>query len=251
MIQKASKSHILVLLLTAFVLVAGSRAAFALTFSPTELEWNQWSDLCRARYLDSGAGARSRYSNRVSPAEVQRHEAEVGSQVWYWLHHYCAGLVYLDRAQKSGSEVEAAKWLREAHTNIEGHYKRIDRSHYTFPEVSIAMARVAKQAGNEDAALQYLEESMRQQPGASSPYAFAALIHRESGSYGAARDVLLAGNESTEGTSAELHFLLGHIYIDLGDLDSAVTHAEKAYELGYPLPGLATKLRRLGRNLDP
>ena len=42
----------------------------------------------------------------------------------------------------------------------------------------------------------------------------------------------------------------GLIADDVNNLDSAVLHAQRAYELGYPLPGLASKLRGRGRFLD-
>lgn len=238
----------LVSILVVLALLADSRPAFALAFSPTELEWNAWSALCRARYTVSGAGAGSKFANRVSKAEVATQEAEIGNEAWYYLHHYCAALVYLSRAQNAESEIDAKKWLREAKVNLIAHYQRISKTNRMFSEVVIALARVYREMGDTTAALNYLEESIRHQPEASSPYALAALFYRKDGSLDSALEVLLKGNAATDGTSAELHFLLGHIYIDLGDLDSAVAHAELAYELGYPLPGLASKLRRLGRN---
>lgn len=231
------------------VLLAGSRPAFALAFKPSEQEWNAWSAMCRARYVVSGSGVGSGFSNRVSKAEVAKYEAQVGGDAWYWLHHYCAGLVYINRAQKSSSESEASKWLREADVNIRGQYEKIDRTHYLFPEIAITLARVYKEMDDSETAMKYLDEAIRHQPGASSPYALAALLHREDGHLESALEVLLIGNSATENASAELHFLLGHIYIEMGDLDLAVEHAEVAYELGYPLPGLASKLRRLGRKL--
>ncbi len=36
-------------------------------------------------------------------------------------------------------------------------------------------------------------------------------------------------------------------YIQIGDLDAAVVHASRAYELGYQLPGLKDRLAKLGR----
>jgi Tfp pilus assembly protein PilF len=50
--------------------------------------------------------------------------------------------------------------------------------------------------------------------------------------------------------SAEAHYNLGLLEVELGDLDSAVVHAARAYELGFPLPGLRRKLAAAGRDLD-
>jgi tetratricopeptide (TPR) repeat protein len=50
--------------------------------------------------------------------------------------------------------------------------------------------------------------------------------------------------------SAEAHYNIGLLYLDLGQLDLATSHASRAYELGFPLPGLRRKLASVGRNLD-
>ena len=47
--------------------------------------------------------------------------------------------------------------------------------------------------------------------------------------------------------NAEAHYNAGLCYLDVGDLDKAAYHADRAYELGYPLPGLRRKLERMSR----
>jgi tetratricopeptide (TPR) repeat protein len=44
-----------------------------------------------------------------------------------------------------------------------------------------------------------------------------------------------------------LHYNLGLAYFELKDYDKALAHAKKAYELGFPLPGLRDKLKRAGK----
>lgn len=46
--------------------------------------------------------------------------------------------------------------------------------------------------------------------------------------------------------SAELHYNLGLGYLKLGDTESAAKHADRAYAMGYPLPGLRNKLIAAG-----
>lgn len=43
---------------------------------------------------------------------------------------------------------------------------------------------------------------------------------------------------------ANVHYNLGLAYFDLRDYDQALTHAKKAYALGFPLPGLRQMLER-------
>ena len=46
--------------------------------------------------------------------------------------------------------------------------------------------------------------------------------------------------------SAEINYNAGLLYIDLKQYDRAVEVAQKAYELGHPLPGLRNRLKRVG-----
>jgi len=46
--------------------------------------------------------------------------------------------------------------------------------------------------------------------------------------------------------SAELHYNMGLLYFELKDFASSKKYAIRAYELGYPLPGLRKKLKQAG-----
>jgi tetratricopeptide (TPR) repeat protein len=52
--------------------------------------------------------------------------------------------------------------------------------------------------------------------------------------------------EKLEPRASEVHYNLGLLYVDKKDYRQAVLHAKKAYQLGYPLPGLRNKLISLG-----
>jgi len=47
--------------------------------------------------------------------------------------------------------------------------------------------------------------------------------------------------------SAEVHYNMGLAYFEMDRFDDAVEHALKAYELGYPLPGLRNRLASVGK----
>lgn len=53
--------------------------------------------------------------------------------------------------------------------------------------------------------------------------------------------------EEMDPGSSEIQYNLGLAHFDAKDYDAALTHARKAYQLGYPLPGLRNKLRSVGR----
>jgi tetratricopeptide (TPR) repeat protein len=46
--------------------------------------------------------------------------------------------------------------------------------------------------------------------------------------------------------SAEAHYNYGLLLVEMGKFDEAVKHAQRAYELGHPLPGLRNKLEAAG-----
>lgn len=56
--------------------------------------------------------------------------------------------------------------------------------------------------------------------------------------------------ESGEG-SANLYYNSGLIYFDLKDYEKSLAYAHKAYLMGYPLPGLRDKLKRIGKWKEP
>lgn len=47
--------------------------------------------------------------------------------------------------------------------------------------------------------------------------------------------------------NAEFHYNIGLLYFEMDDLEKSLIHAKKAYSLGYPLPGLQTKLQEAGK----
>jgi tetratricopeptide (TPR) repeat protein len=49
------------------------------------------------------------------------------------------------------------------------------------------------------------------------------------------------------GDNANVHYNLGLAYFDLKDYDKALASAHRAYELGFPLPGLRNKLEKAGK----
>jgi tetratricopeptide (TPR) repeat protein len=52
------------------------------------------------------------------------------------------------------------------------------------------------------------------------------------------------------GNDPNLHYNLGLAYFDLKDYDRALLHAQQAYKLGFPLPGLRDKLKKAGKWRD-
>lgn len=53
------------------------------------------------------------------------------------------------------------------------------------------------------------------------------------------------------GDNANLYYNLGLAYFDIKQYDKALANAHKAYNLGFELPGLKAKLKKIGRWSDP
>lgn len=53
--------------------------------------------------------------------------------------------------------------------------------------------------------------------------------------------------QELSGENANIHYNLGLAYFDLRDYDQALAHAHAAYGLGFPLPGLRSKLEGIGK----
>lgn len=231
----------------AAILAFHEAASLEANFAPTETEWTLWPSYCRARYVVSGAGRNTLYTRRVPASEVASQQRAIGDRAWAWLHHYCAGLIYMDRAKATTDARVSAHLLANAQEEFVGQYERVPPEDPFFAVLVTTMARLYREQGLTEEALAILAEGIAAQPSAPSPYAFAGLILREEHRLDEAKQMLLAGNEAVNGRSAEIHYFLGLILIDVGDIDGAAEHAQQAYALGYPLPGLREKLRRLGK----
>ena len=51
--------------------------------------------------------------------------------------------------------------------------------------------------------------------------------------------------------SANLYYNMGLIYLDLLQYDKALTNAHRAYQMGFPLPGLRDRLKKAGKWTEP
>jgi tetratricopeptide (TPR) repeat protein len=77
-----------------------------------------------------------------------------------------------------------------------------------------------------------------------------ANLYREQRKLDLAIQTVNQANEATNGESADIQYTLGLLNLEAGNIDAAVENARQAYAKGYPLPGLRTKLMRLGRWSD-
>ena len=248
LVRAALRFELAALTLAALATLLPQTAA-ALAFAPTEREWATWPAYCQARYLVSGAGVDSEYARRIDPATVRTWESRMGPEVWYALHHYCAALIIANRAKSEPDKKERTGLLKRVIDEDQFTLDHIPDTHPMHAEIAAHMALAHRDLGQKEAALRYLDMAIEGCPTCPIGYQAKAMLYRDAAQPAQAREVLESGDRALEGKSAALHYLLGLVLMDLKDFPAAQEHARRAYELGYPLPGLRDRLARAGHPL--
>lgn len=96
----------------------------------------------------------------------------------------------------------------------------------------------------------YLDRAIRFRPEDATVRMIAATYLAKRGKHEEALKHLETAQQHG-GENANLHYNIGLTYFELKRYDAALTHAHKAYRLGFQLPGLRNKLQRVGKWQEP
>jgi tetratricopeptide (TPR) repeat protein len=228
------------------VLAFSCQAAFAFDFVPTDSEWVSWPTYCRARYLSLPNGNSSKWAGSMSQAEIELAKQQIGEAMFDRVQHYCAGSAWLIRAKYEPDERKRKYCYQTAIVEANYTFSRSSISDPLVPTMLNTLASAAQGLGDTDAALKYLNSSINAHPNVSTSYIALGILHRNQRNLKAAKEALLRGDTATESESADLNYNLALILLDLKENDAALKHAQRAYSLGYPLPGLRNRLKQLG-----
>jgi len=123
-------------------------AASAYSFKPTPGEWAMWPDFCKARYVQTSIGRKSPYHGTVPAATTQAAKARLGNDAFTHVHHYCASLVYTQRAGVARSAQERKHLLNQAEGDCNYSLKRTPPTSPIYREVAnqCQMATAARAA---------------------------------------------------------------------------------------------------------
>ena len=217
---------------------------------PTESEWIGFPPYCKARYSVSLNARGTPFEGRVPAAEIARWHQQLGT-IWDRIHHYCYGLLQLSRGQQLTDPTKRNYVLHNAVSEFDFSYRafRGDPKTRTNPFTALAAIHLGltyKAQGNLKEALRYVDEAIQIDPKLETAYGAKAVMQRQEGALDKAVETLQKGIASVDGDSAELNYFLGLTYFDLNEFDLAKQYSDKAYALGYPLPGLRNKLLRSG-----
>lgn len=212
---------------------------------PTPSEWANWPEYCRAKYAFLRRSETLEFGPPVPTALFEKYDASLG-QAWIFVHHHCAGLAYLQRAQLALTPRDRKYALGKAFSESRFTFARIPTELPIYAEIATHMGTVSRASGDYDAALTYYEIAIQTHPEYPGGYQGTALVLQDQGKDDAALEVLLNGDKATGGTSSEIQYFLGMAYLKRKEFGKASEHAKRAYELGYPLPGLRNKLAAAG-----
>jgi len=215
-------------------------------FVPTAREWETWPQYCRVEYSYINRGANA-YGDYYPDSEIAAWRDRIGEKTFITLHHYCAAMLYLRRLKLERRPAYRAVLLSNAVSDGEFTYERTDTHSIVYPAVASVMAQAKYVNGDTDDAVQILQRAIDAQPSRFEAYGTLAEIYREQHQLDKAVAIMNQANTATGGESAEVQYNLGLINLEAGHVDAAVENAKHAYDLGYPLPGLANKLHKLGR----
>ena len=236
--------------LVALIAAAIPVSAFAYDFIPTEAEFRAWPSYCQARYVTLPIGDSTPWAQQIPRGQIERARQELGDAVFGGIQHYCAGTVWLRRAKVQPDKELRAFYLRTATSETTFTLTRLPPDTPMIVPVTTNLALIKYAEGKFDQAIELLEQVAAQKPEEPMTYSALATLYRERKRLDLARDVLLRGDKMVEGRSAEIQYNLGLVLLELGDVEEAQVAARKAYELGYPLPGLRNKLKRMGHSID-
>jgi tetratricopeptide (TPR) repeat protein len=242
--------------LPALGLILGSLLAYpslswAYEFVPTEIEWAGWPEYCRARYVTTNVGEVTHWRREYPAAMISLQEGALGSDTFIHVHHYCAGIAYLQRAKFTSDPSQLPFLLQSAQTEAGYTFERIPTTSPLYSTIAVTLSQIMKMRKQNEKADEYLDRALAAQPHDALAYVGKALLQRDMKKLEAARDTLLRGDEAVEGRSVEIHYNLGLILLELGELDRAYEYASKAYAAGYPLPGLKERLKKAGAWKEP
>lgn len=230
--------------------LAFPRPASALAFQPSETEWNTWPEFCRARYVVSGAGVDSSFSGRIDPQVVQSWEGRLGPDVWYALHHYCAGLVLANRGKALRDKQDRKLTLQHAIEEFNFTQARVPESHPMYAEMAARKGLLLGELGEPEQAMRNFDIAIASCADCAIGYEAKASYFRTNGKLEEARNTLEQGDKVMDGQNSEIHYQLGLVLVEMKDFPAAQTHARRAYELGYPLPGLRDRLAKVGHPVN-
>ena len=226
--------------------------AAAFSFDLSETEFSSWPMYCQARYASlTYLSQRHAYTSNFSPTLIEQARAQLGADTFERVHHWCAGMTWLNRARLELDPKMREFQLSEAKNESVFTLQGLPAESTINPSIFVTLGQICQEQQNFTCASENFDKAIAARPTDALSYSALALMHRKRKQLDVARDVLKRGDTASGGQSAEIHYNLGLILLELGDADGALVYGQKALLEGYPLPGLKKKLMQIGRWVEP
>lgn len=230
----------------AALLVLAPALSQAYDFVPTDSEFYAWPAYCRAKYVVTPAGEASPFARTLGQSEVQSGREQVGDAVFLHVHHYCSGMLWVERGKAALDPAQRRFMYNTGIGDLSYFTARIPPESPVMAKALYSLAEAYRGLGDKVSALGTLNQAVQAHPEIPASHIALGLYLRDSKDLAGARKALEDGVQMAGEHSAELNYDLALVLLESNENEAAVKYAHKAYELGYPLAGLRNKLIRLG-----
>jgi len=226
-----------------FVMCIIWQTASAYDYQVNDLEWASWPKYCKYAYVLTGPGRQSKYAKQISPTEKKKWVRILGPVGG--LHHYCTGLLWMQKAKGSMSTEKQKQYYNRAIGEILYTYNSTNTNSVLYPTMSVELAKAYYAAGKRSKAVATLAQEIARHPNKSPAYIEYAKMLKEQGRRDESLDILKRGLDRVGDKSRRLHVALARLYVDMKQYEPAKYHADKAYSLGYRSPKLKKEIAKL------
>lgn len=212
-------------------------------------EWASWPDYCKVAFLSSGWSENSPYA----APQLKGWAAQLRSSLLEPMripgpHHFCVGMIYVNRARNATANQRSTGDLRMALDEINYSLSRMEKSSPSYSLIMAYFGTAHYLLGDRAKATGIWEDGIRTQPERRESYLAMVQALLSEKRYKEALERLLDYDGKKEYATADGEYFLAYTYLELGDYDQARIHADQAYALGYPFPGLRDKLKKLEKS---
>ncbi|MFT4582900.1 MAG: tetratricopeptide (TPR) repeat protein [Gammaproteobacteria bacterium] len=232
------------------VLTVLSTSAWGYSFTLSAREWSSWPAYCKAKYVITSIGQRSQFARQVPASEVKKWEEKLGHTLWPPIHHGCAAMVWINRAERASDSHTREVAIRSTIGESDYTFRYLSRDNFLHAKLSSLVARAHDLRGQKTKAREMIRQLIKTNPEHVDLYTVLSKFYFDDGNFSGAKTLLTNGMEHVAKPSAELHYFLGLVLIRLGEHGAAVVQAKEAMRLGYPLPGLKRNLLASGHWRD-
>ena len=219
--------------------------AFGVTL--TNVEFSLLHRSCQLFYASTTTGRRNGFAANFSEDELKKANVIAENTGGAW--HYCAGLAILNRAQQTTQPEKRLGFLKEALQEIEFTFRLIKPDNSMYGEVHLNRARALFQLEQIDKSHEVLTKLIQTHPNYVPGYIELARQLDKQGKTNEAINILNNVAPELQKSSADFNYFIGMYYFKTKNYEKSKYHAQLAYAMGYPLPGLRRMLSQKGYSI--